>query len=171
MVCLCGQFEIESIIYVGSATARVFMLLLGMVLWKITACVCDFSRKIIPLQIDAQFVMLYNYGVGFLITHTPSRRGSPRTPTYLPCSIRARVASDMIVGQVRGSSLTLTIANPSWHAVEVSIQETPPWPYGEASQPRLWEAKPSSLAACGSRASHRNERQMLGGSSSQDLEA
>ena len=30
----------------------------------------------------------------------------------------------MIVGQVRGSSLTLTIANLSWHAVEVSIQET-----------------------------------------------
>jgi len=30
----------------------------------------------------------------------------------------------MIVGQVRGSLLTLTIANLSWHAVEVSIQET-----------------------------------------------
>ena len=64
------------------------------------------------------------YGVGFLRTHTPSRRGSPRTPTYLPCSIRARVASDMIVGQVRGSLLTLTIVNLSWHAMEVSIQET-----------------------------------------------
>ena len=103
-------------------------------------------------------------------SHTPSRRGSPRTPTYLPCSIRARVASDMIVGQVRGSLLTLTIVNLSWHAMEVSIQD-PPWPYGEASQPRLWEAKPSSLAACGSRASHCNERQMLGGSSSKDPEA
>ena len=63
------------------------------------------------------------YGVGFLSTYTPSRRGSPRTPTYLPCSIRARVASDMIVDQVRGSLLTLTIANLSWHAMEVSIQE------------------------------------------------
>ena len=30
----------------------------------------------------------------------------------------------MIVGQVRGSLLTLTIANLSWHAMEVSIQET-----------------------------------------------
>jgi hypothetical protein len=73
---------------------------------------------------------------------------------------------------VRGSLLTLTIANLSWHAVVVSIpSKRPPWPYGKASQPRLWEAKPSSLAACGSRASHRNERQMLGGSSSQDPEA
>ena len=70
----------------------------------------------------------------------------------------------------RGSLLTLTIVNLSWHAMEVSIQD-PPWPYGEASQPRLWEAKPSSLAACGSRASHCNERQMLGGSSSKDPEA
>lgn len=110
------------------------------------------------------------YGVRFLSVHTPSRRDSLRTPTYLPCSIRARVASDMIVGQVRGSLLTLTIVNLSWHAMEVSIQD-PPWPYGEASQPRLWEAKPSSLAACGSRASHCNERQMLGGSSSKDPEA
>ena len=50
---------------------------------------------------------------------------------------------------MRGSLLTLTIVNLSWHAMEVSIQD-PPWPYGEASQPRLWEAKPSSLAACGS---------------------
>ena len=39
----------------------------------------------------------------FLSAHTPSRRGSPRAPTYLPCPIRARVASYMIVGQVRGS--------------------------------------------------------------------
>ena len=77
----------------------------------------------------------------------------------------------MIVGQVRGSLLTLTIVNLSWHAMEVSIQETTPWPYGEASWLRLWEAKPSSLAACASRASHRNERQMLGGGSSQDPEA
>ena len=30
----------------------------------------------------------------------------------------------MIVGQVRGSLLTLTIVNLSWHAMEVSIQET-----------------------------------------------
>ena len=30
----------------------------------------------------------------------------------------------MIVGQVRGSLLTLTIVNLSWNAVEVSIQET-----------------------------------------------
>ena len=64
------------------------------------------------------------YGVRFLSVHTPSRRDSLRTPTYLPCSIRARVASDMIVGQVRGSLLTLTIVNLSWHAMEVSIQET-----------------------------------------------
>ena len=64
------------------------------------------------------------YGVCFLSVHTPSCRDSSRTPTYLPCSIRARVASDMIVGQVRGSLLTLTIVNLSWHAMEVSIQET-----------------------------------------------
>jgi hypothetical protein len=76
----------------------------------------------------------------------------------------------MIVGQVRGSLLTLTIVNLSWYAMEVSIQD-PPWPYGEASQLRLWEAKPSSLAACGSRASHCNERRMLGGSSSKYPEA
>ena len=63
-------------------------------------------------------------GVRFLSAYTPSRRDSSRTPTYLPCSIRARVASDMIVGQVRGSLLTLTIVNLSWHAMEVSIQET-----------------------------------------------
>ena len=36
----------------------------------------------------------------------------------------AREASDTIVGQVRGSILTLTIVNLSWHAMEVSIQET-----------------------------------------------
>ena len=30
----------------------------------------------------------------------------------------------MIVGQVRGSLLTLTIVNLSWHAMKVSIQET-----------------------------------------------
>ena len=80
----------------------------------------------------------------------------------------------MIVGQVRGSLLTLTIVNLSWHAMEVSIQETTVAVRdadGEASWLRLWEAKSSSLAACGSRASHRNERQMLGGSSSQDPEA
>ena len=53
----------------------------------------------------------------------------------------------MIVGQVRGSSLTLTIVNLSWHAMEVSIQDTP-WPYGEASQPRLWQpsGRPSHQA-------------------------
>ena len=65
----------------------------------------------------------------------------------------------------------LTIVNLSWHAMEVSIQETTVAAYGKASQPRLWEAKPSSLAACGSRSSHGNERQMLAGSSSKDLEA
>ena len=124
----------------------------------------------VDLMITVGSTVAGRYGVRFLSVYTPSRRDSLRTPTYLPCSIRARVASDMIVGQVRGSLLTLTIVNLSWHAMEVSIQD-PPWPYGEASQPRLWEAKPSSLAACGSRASHCNERQMLGGSSSKDPEA
>ena len=69
----------------------------------------------------------------------------------------------------------LTIVNLSWHAMEVSIQETtvavPRTARHHTSQPRLWEAKPSSLAACGSRSSHGNERQMLAGSSSKDPEA
>jgi hypothetical protein len=44
----------------------------------------------------------------------------------------------MIVGQVRGSLLTLTIVNLSWHAMEVSIQETTvAVRYGEASWLRL----------------------------------
>ena len=126
------------------------------------------NRRSVPVL--ARSPSPYHKGSSFLAYTHQSRRDSLRTPTYLPCSIRARVASDMIVGQVRGSLLTLTIVNLSWHAMEVSIQD-PPWPYGEASQPRLWEAKPSSLAACGSRASHCNERQMLGGSSSKDPEA
>ena len=42
------------------------MLLLGMVLWKTTACVCDYSRKIIPLQIDA-LVMLYRKAVQLMV--------------------------------------------------------------------------------------------------------
>ena len=40
-----------------------------------------------------------------------------------------------------------------------------------SGKPRLWEAKPSRLATCASRASHRNEWQMLGGGSNQDAEA
>ena len=68
----------------------------------------------------------------------------------------------------------LTIVNLSWHAMEVSIQETTVAVRQDitaADPARIWEAKPSSLAACGSRSSHGNERQMLAGSSSKDPEA
>ena len=72
----------------------------------------------------------------------------------------------------------LTIVNLSWHAMEVSIQETTVAVRQgitaaalSASASGIDDAKPSSLAACGSRSSHYNERQMLAGSSSKDTEA
>ena len=43
-----------------------------------------------------------------------ARKGHRITAPWQECG-------DMIVDQVRGSLLTLTIANLSWHAMEVSI--------------------------------------------------
>ena len=77
----------------------------------------------------------------------------------------------MVVGQVRGSLLTLTIVNLSWHAMKVSIQVTAVAVRRGITAAALGEAEPSRLATCASRASHGNEWQMLGGGSNQDAEA
>ena len=65
-----------------------------------------------------------------------------------------------------------TIVNLSWHAMEVSIQETTVAVRRGITAAALGSQTIEPGCLCpASRASHRNERQMLGGESSRDPEA